>query len=130
MWRYGAFHDEEPIPCTDLDGLAQVAAPLDIPVAVGEQQQTRWDFKDMLDRKAVHIVQPDVTACGQSLRGKKIAALADAFGGFITTHTPTVSVGLAAHLRYRTAPASASIWTKAPSRGCPEFLLTLVQAGV
>jgi L-alanine-DL-glutamate epimerase-like enolase superfamily enzyme len=98
--RYRVFHYEEPIPYTDLDGLAQVAAALDIPVAVGEQQHTRYDFKDILVRGAADIVQPDVTKCGGLSEGKKIAALADAFGKYVTTHTTTVSVGLAAHLHF------------------------------
>ena len=98
--RYRVFHYEEPIPYTDLDGMAQVAAALDIPVAVGEQQHTRYDFKDILVKGAADIVQPDVTKCGGLSEGKKIAALADAFGKYVTTHTTSVSVGLAAHLHY------------------------------
>jgi L-alanine-DL-glutamate epimerase-like enolase superfamily enzyme len=98
--RYRVFHYEEPIPYTDLDGMAQVAAALDIPVAVGEQQHTRYDFKEILTKGAADIVQPDVTKCGGLSEGKKIAALADAFGKYVTTHTTTVGVGLAAHLHF------------------------------
>jgi L-alanine-DL-glutamate epimerase-like enolase superfamily enzyme len=98
--RYGVFHYEEPIPYTDLDGLAQVAAALDIPVAMGEQQHTRYDFKDILVRGAADILQPDVTKCGGLGEAKKIAALADAFGKYVTTHTTTVGVGLAAHVHF------------------------------
>jgi L-alanine-DL-glutamate epimerase-like enolase superfamily enzyme len=98
--RYRVFHYEEPIPYTDLDGMAQVAAALDIPVAVGEQQHTRYDFKEILTRNAADIVQPDVTKCGGISEGKKIAALADAFGKYVTTHTTSVGIGLAAHLHF------------------------------
>ena len=98
--RYRVFHYEEPIPYTDLDGMAQVASALDIPVAVGEQQHTRYDFKDMLLKNAADIVQPDVTKCGGISEGKKIAALADAFGRYVTTHTTSVGIGLAAHVHY------------------------------
>jgi L-alanine-DL-glutamate epimerase-like enolase superfamily enzyme len=98
--RYGVFHFEEPIPYTDLDGMAQIAAALDIPVAVGEQHHTRYDFKDLLTHGAVDIVQPDVTKCGGLSEGKKIATLAEAFGKYVTTHTTSVGIGLAAHLHY------------------------------
>jgi L-alanine-DL-glutamate epimerase-like enolase superfamily enzyme len=98
--RYGVFHFEEPIPYTDLEGMAQVAAALDIPVAVGEQHHTRYDFKDLLTHGAADIVQPDVTKCGGLSEGKKIAALADAFGKYVTTHTTSVGIGLAAHLHF------------------------------
>ncbi|HEV2124633.1 MAG TPA: mandelate racemase/muconate lactonizing enzyme family protein [Chloroflexota bacterium] len=98
--RYRVFHYEEPIPYTDIDGMAQVAEALDIPVAVGEQQHTRYDFKDLLVHNAVDIAQPDVTKCGGLAEGKKIAALVDAFGKYVTTHTTSVGIGLAAHLHY------------------------------
>jgi L-alanine-DL-glutamate epimerase-like enolase superfamily enzyme len=98
--RHRVFHFEEPIPYTDLQGMAQIAAALDIPVAVGEQQHTRYDFKDLLVHQAADIVQPDVTKCGGLSEGKKIAALADAFGKYVTTHTTSVGIGLAAHLHF------------------------------
>ena len=98
--RYRVFHFEEPIPYTDLPGMAHIAAALDIPVAVGEQQHTRYDFKDLLVHQAADIVQPDVTKCGGLSEGKKIAALADAFGKYVTTHTTSVGIGLAAHLHF------------------------------
>lgn len=98
--RYRVHHFEEPIPFTDVDGMAAIAAALDIPVAVGEQHHTRYDFKELLVRGAADVVQPDVTKCGGLSEGKKIAALADAFGRYVTTHTTSVGIGLAAHLHY------------------------------
>jgi L-alanine-DL-glutamate epimerase-like enolase superfamily enzyme len=98
--RYKVFHLEEPVPYTDLDGMAQVAAAVDIPIAMGEQQHTRYDFKDILMKGAADILQPDVTKCGGLAEAKKIAVLADAFGKYVTTHTTSVGVGLAAHLHY------------------------------
>jgi L-alanine-DL-glutamate epimerase-like enolase superfamily enzyme len=98
--RYKVFHLEEPVPYTDLDGMAQVAAAVDIPIAMGEQQHTRYDFKDILVKGAADILQPDVTKCGGLGEAKKIAALADAFGKYVTTHTTTVGIGLAAHLHF------------------------------
>ena len=50
--------------------------------------------------QAVDIVQPDVTKCGGLSEGKKIATLADAFGKYVTTHTTSVGIGLAAHLHF------------------------------
>src|SRR5205823_10664410 len=69
-------------------------------VAMGAQQHTRYDFKDILVKNAADILQPDVTKCGGLSEAKKIAALADAFGKYVTTHTTTVGVGLAAHLHF------------------------------
>jgi len=80
--RHNVFHFDEPIPYTDLEGMAQVAAALDIPVAIGERQHTRFDFKGILVKNAGDILQPGVTKCGGLSEAKKIAALADAFGKY------------------------------------------------
>ncbi len=111
--EYRAHHFEEPVPYTDLEGTAQVAAALDIPVAGGEQHHTRYDFRELLGRNAVDIVQPDVTKCGGLSEIKKIAALADAFGRYVTTHCTSVSIGLAAALH---------VWASTPAcRYAQEF---------
>jgi L-alanine-DL-glutamate epimerase-like enolase superfamily enzyme len=125
--RYRVFHFEEPIPFTDLDGMAQVAAAVDIPIAAGEQHHTRYDFKELLVRGAADIVQPDVTKCGGLSEAKKIATLADAFGKYVTTHTTTVGVGLAAHLHFWASTPNcryAQEFNVVASRERPVFLRT------
>ena len=56
----GVFHFEEPRPHYDLDGLATVADALDIPIASGEMIYTQWQFKDLILRGRVDILQPDI----------------------------------------------------------------------
>jgi L-alanine-DL-glutamate epimerase-like enolase superfamily enzyme len=96
--EFGVFHFEEPIPFTDVAGTAAVAAALDIPVAGGEQDHTRYDFHKLLTAQAVDIVQADVTKAGGLSECKRIAALTDAFGKYCTPHDTSTALGLAACL--------------------------------
>ena len=67
---------EEPISPEDIDGYVEVTRALDMAVAGGENEFTRWGFRDAIVRKAMDIVQPDVCAAGGITECKKIAALA------------------------------------------------------
>ena len=92
------FMFEEPVPFTDLQGTAQVAASLDVPIAGGEQDHTRYDFQKIISSGAVDIIQADVTKAGGLSECRKIAALADAAGLFYTPHDTSHRIGLAATL--------------------------------
>lgn len=84
--RFGIFHFEEPCPYWDLDATAKVAKALDVPVAGGEQDWELTRFREMIEKEAVDIVQPDVIKAGGFLVCKKVAALAEAASCVCTPH--------------------------------------------
>ncbi len=94
------FHFEEPVPFHDLGAMAQVAAALDVPVAGGEQDHTRYRFREILEQNAADIIQCDVIKAGGLSECRKIAALADAFGKPVTPHNTNQTVGMAATLHF------------------------------
>ena len=79
---------EEPVPQTDEDGMAEVARALPMPIAAGERLESKWDYKRLLDKRAVRIVQPDVAHCNGFGEALKIAHLAEAYSAFIAPHNP------------------------------------------
>lgn len=91
---------EEPISPEDIDGYVEVTRALDIAVAGGENEFTRWGFKDAITRKAMDIVQPDVCAAGGISECKKIAAMATAHGVECVPHAWGSAVGLAATIHF------------------------------
>ncbi len=91
---------EEPISPEDIDGYIEVTRALDIAVAGGENEFTRWGFKDAITRKAMDIVQPDVCAAGGISECKKIAAMAVAHGVECVPHAWGSAVGLAATIHF------------------------------
>src|SRR5215212_1871516 len=56
----GIAHFEEPLPQYDYLGLRQVADALDVPVSSGEQEHTRWQFRDLIQIGNPDILQPDI----------------------------------------------------------------------
>jgi D-galactarolactone cycloisomerase len=89
---------EEPVPPEDIDGYLEVKARQRIPVAGGEAVFARWGFRDLVARRAVDILQPDVAACGGISELKKIADMASAFGMRVNPHVWGTGVTLAASL--------------------------------
>lgn len=77
---------EEPILADDIDGYAELADALDIPVATGENLYTRADFARFLKRDAVDIVQPDLRRAGGPTALLAIGLMADAFGRPYASH--------------------------------------------
>jgi len=73
---YNVFWFEEPLPPDDYDGYARLADAVDIPIAAGEEESTRYGFADLMDRGRIDVVQPDVTRAGGISESKKIAAMA------------------------------------------------------
>lgn len=76
----GCYWWEEPIPAADIDGYAQLAERLDIPIATGENLYSAPDFARFLKRGAVDIVQPDLRRAGGPTALLQIGALSHSFG--------------------------------------------------
>lgn len=92
------WHFEEPLAAHDHDGYAALAAAVDIPIAAGEQEYTKWQFRDLILRAQLDILQPDVIKCGGITEFRKIAALAETFSKPITVHNTQPTIGTLAHL--------------------------------
>ena len=96
----GVFHFEEPRPAHDLVGLAQVADALDIPIASGEMIYTHDEYRDLILRGRVDIIQPDIVKVPGFTELQKIATLSSAFGVPITVHNTQPVLSTVAHLHF------------------------------
>jgi len=72
----GIFWLEEPFEPDEYEAYAELADGVEIPVAAGEQDVTRWGFRELADRGHVDILQPDVTRCGGITETLRIAEFA------------------------------------------------------
>ncbi len=90
---------EEPLPGTDLRGLAALRASAPgIRIAGGEMTRTFAETLDALDADAFDVYQPDVVLAGGMLRGRTVGELALARNRWFTPHTWTNGLGLLANL--------------------------------
>lgn len=90
---------EEPVPPENVDALARVARSTSIPIATGERLFTKWAFREVLERGAVSIVQPDVSHAGGIFELRKIAAMAECHYAAVAPHCPLGPIALAASLQ-------------------------------
>jgi len=96
----GLVHYEEPVAQYDYAGLAQVVAALDVPVAAGEHEYTRWQFRDLITQAHVDILQPDLVKCAGITEGLRIAALASTYNRMLVPHQTQPAIGTAANLHF------------------------------
>ena len=89
---------EEPVQTDDIDGSALVAHQLDTPVAGYETETGLAGFRELITRRAVDIVQPDVIWTGGITETRKVAALAQAFGMPVIPHVFASAVSSIANM--------------------------------
>ncbi|MCC6444084.1 MAG: mandelate racemase/muconate lactonizing enzyme family protein [Armatimonadetes bacterium] len=77
---------EEPIPYSQIDGYARLAAAVEIPISGGESFATLEQFRPYLERKAYDIVQPDAGLTGLT-EAVKIARVAAHYGAGVCPHS-------------------------------------------
>jgi D-galactarolactone cycloisomerase len=82
------YYLEEPLPRTDIEGLAEIAAAVEMFVAGGEHTPTLYDWREHILRGAYDILQPDAALGGNyGITGlRKVAELAEPFGRLVVPH--------------------------------------------
>lgn len=89
---------EEPVPPGNPKALAWVAARAGLPVAAGERTHVRSEFRELFERQAVDIVQPDITMCGGLWEARKISAWAESYQVLVAPHNVGGAISTAAAL--------------------------------
>ncbi|MEM7331698.1 MAG: galactonate dehydratase [Chloroflexota bacterium] len=90
---------EEPVLPENVDTMVTVARSTTIPIATGERLFTKWGFREVLEKQAAVILQPDLSHAGGILEVKKIAAMAEVYYGAVAPHCPLGPISLAACLQ-------------------------------
>ena len=90
---------EEPCLPENVDTMVTVARSTTIPIATGERLFTKWGFREVLEKQAAVILQPDLSHAGGILECKKIAAMAEVYYAAIAPHCPLGPIALAACLQ-------------------------------
>lgn len=85
---YDPFWFEEPIAADDYEGHRRIVEATTIPIATGENEYTRYGFRDLILRGQIPILNADAIICGGVTEFMKIAALAQAFDVEIAPHGP------------------------------------------
>lgn len=116
---------EEPVTADDKRGMAEVRASTAIPIAAGESEFNRFDFRDLAELRAADIFQPDLAICGGVTEAMRIGAIASAWNLRLAPHLWTGALAFAAGLHV--AAASPGGWILEYSLGANPLLHELVQ---
>ncbi len=100
---YGLLFFEEPCPTEDLEATALVTRTSRIPIATGERLVGRHQFRELFERRACHIIQPDLSHCGGLWEARKIAATAEAYSMAVAPHNPNGPIATAVTVHFALA---------------------------
>ena len=85
---YRLFFYEEAVPPENVAAMAEVQRSVNVPLATGERIFSRHGFRELLEKQAVRIIQPDIARTGGITEFKKIAAMADTYYVPVAPHNP------------------------------------------
>lgn len=84
--EYHPYWFEEPVSADDYDGYKKVAQKSLIPLASGENEMTKFGFRDLINSQSISILNPDATCLGGITEFIKVAGMADANGLDMSPH--------------------------------------------
>jgi galactonate dehydratase len=96
---YQPWFYEEVVQPLNVDIMAELAKKTHIPLATGERIFTKWGFREILEKHAAMILQPDVCYAGGITELRLIAGMAEAYYSPIAPHNPQGPCSLAASLQ-------------------------------
>lgn len=90
---------EEPVQCQNVDVMAEIARSTHLPIATGERIFTKWGFREILEKGAASILQPDLCHAGGIMEARLIAGMAEAYYATMAPHNPLGPISLACGLQ-------------------------------
>ncbi|KAJ9455159.1 L-rhamnonate dehydratase [Diplonema papillatum] len=83
---------EEHLPPDDYEGYAEVRAKAGHwnLFTCGEHEYTRYGFRQLLEKKCIDVLQPDITWCGGMTEARKVCAMAQAYDIPVIPHGSSV----------------------------------------
>ena len=106
---YNPMFIEEPVLSENNESLDHIYSYTSIPIATGERMFSRWDFKEILHRGVVDIIQPDLSHAGGISEVRRIATMAEAYDVALAPHCPLGPISLASALHMDFASPNAFI---------------------
>jgi L-alanine-DL-glutamate epimerase-like enolase superfamily enzyme len=70
---------EEPVYANDTRAMADLRRSTRIPLAAGQMEGHRWRLRELIDRQAVDIIQPNCCYCGGYTETEKVAHMAQLY---------------------------------------------------
>ena len=93
---------EEPCLPENVDCMVNIARKTTVPIAAGERLFGKWQYRELIEKQAVSVIQPDICHVGGIYEGRKLAAMMEMYYGTVAPHNPLGPISLAACLQLDT----------------------------
>ncbi len=114
---YNLLFAEEPCHPENTEALIKIAQSTHTPIATGERHLTRWGFREIIEREACAILQPDIRHAGGILELKKISNMAEVHDLAVAPHNAAGPIGVAASIHAMATVPNFLICEGGSSRG-------------
>lgn len=92
---YSPMFIEEPCLPENADCMVNIARKTTVPIAAGERLFGKWQYRELIEKQAVSIIQPDICHVGGIYEGRKLAAMIEMYYGSVAPHNPLGPISLA-----------------------------------
>lgn len=97
---YGLYFFEEPCWPETMEDIALIQRAVSTPIATGERLISIHAFRELFEKRAASVIQPDITHCGGLTEVRRIAAMAEAYRVSVAPHNPQGPVSTAASIEF------------------------------
>ncbi len=98
MEKLGVYWFEEPVAPEDRQGYRDLCQALDMNIAGGEAEFTRWGFRDLIEGRCVDVLQPETCGLGGITEYRKVLSMAHAHFVPVVNHVWGSAVAVAMNL--------------------------------
>lgn len=84
--QFKCFYYEEPVHPLNVESMVEIARNVKIPIASGERITSRWGYREFLEKRALHVIQPDLGLVGGFTEGKKICDMGNIYDAAVQVH--------------------------------------------
>ncbi len=116
---YSPFFLEEATRPENTEAIRKLSEHVNIPLAGGECNYTKFEFREILAAQALDIIQPDVCVCGGLMEMKKIAAMAEAHYVVVAPHNPMGPVATTVNVHFAASTPNFLILEYHPDDAAP-----------
>lgn len=90
---------EDAVVSAQVDAMANLARSTSIPLTIGERLHSRYDFKQVFEKRAASVINPDTVHVGGISEMVRIGNWAEAYDVALAPHCPLGPIALAACLQ-------------------------------
>ena len=99
---YSPMFIEEPCLPENVDCMVNIAHKTTVTIAAGERLFGKWQYRELIEKQAVSIIQPDICHVGGIYEGRKLAAMIEMYYGSVAPHNPLGPISLASCIQLDT----------------------------